>query len=111
MLLSYLDALLEIKSQYFAGEESEGLEPKCGIVSVADGRVKGICHLIAVRVCHGGPEPVFLAPWIYKYIACGLQEVLQDLPKTLSTGPLYRDIYKKVSHAIKIGWTFLKLLL
>ena len=80
---------MEIKSQYFAGEESEGLEPKCGIVSVADGRVKGICHLIAVRVCHGGPEPVFLAPWIFV--------------KTLSTGLLYRGIYKKVSHAIKIG--------
>ena len=69
-----------MKSQYFAGEESEGLEPKCEIVSVADETAKGIGHLITASVCHGGPEPGFLAPWIYKYIACGLQEVLKDSP-------------------------------
>ena len=51
---SYLDPLLEIKSKYFAGEESKSLEPKCGIVSVADGTAKGIGHLIAASVCHGG---------------------------------------------------------
>ena len=72
-MFSYLDALLEIKSQYFAEEESESLEPKCGIVYVADGTVKGTGHLIAASVCHGGPGPGFLAPWIYKYINCGLQ--------------------------------------
>ena len=45
---------MEIKSKYFAGEESKSLEPKCGIVSVADGTAKGIGHLIAASVCHGG---------------------------------------------------------
>ena len=99
---SYLDALLEIKIQYFAGEESEGLELKRGIVSVADGTAKGIGHFIAASVCHGGPRPGFLEPWIYKYIACRLQEVLKDLRQTLSTGSLYCDLYKKVSHAINI---------
>ena len=68
-----------LKSQYFTGEESEGLELKCDIVSVANGTAKGIGHLIVASVCHGGPVPAFLASWIYKYIACGLQEVLKDL--------------------------------
>ena len=36
------------------------------------------------------------------YIACLLQEVLKDLSQALSTGCLYCDIYKKVSHAITI---------
>ena len=48
----YLDAFLEIKSRYFAGEESEGLEPKCGIVCVVDGTTKGIGHRGAA-VCQG----------------------------------------------------------
>ena len=60
-LFSYLDALLQIKSQYFAGEQSEGLEPKCGTVSVADRTVKGVGHIIAASVWHGGPGPGFLA--------------------------------------------------
>ena len=70
---------MEIKGQYFAGEKSEDLEPNCGVVSVANGTTKGIGHLIAASVCHGGTMPVFLAPWIYKYIACRMQEVLKDL--------------------------------
>ena len=28
-LFSYLEALLDTKSQYFTGEESDGLQPKC----------------------------------------------------------------------------------
>lgn len=59
---------MEIKSKYFAGEESKSLEPKCGIVSVADGTAKGIGHLIAASVCHGGT------------VDCGLEEVLKDFP-------------------------------
>ena len=98
---------MEIKNQYFAGGESEGLEPKCGIVSVADGTPKGIGDLIAASVCHGGPGPGFLAPWIYKYIACGLQKVLKDFPQALSTGSLYCHIYKKVSHTINSMLNFL----
>ena len=43
--------------------------------------MKGIGHFkeIAAIACHGGPGPDFLALWIYKYIACGMQEVLKDL--------------------------------
>ena len=61
-------------------------------VSVADGTAKEIGHLIAASVCHRGPGPGFLTPWIYKYFACGLQEALKDSTQTLSTGSLYRDI-------------------
>ena len=53
-------------------------------------------------MCHEGLGPGFLAPWIYKYIAWLLQEVLKDLSQALSTWCLYCDIYKKVSHAITI---------
>ena len=60
-MISYLDALLQIKSQYFAGEQSERLEPKCETVSVADRTAKGIGHIIAASVRHGGPGPGFLA--------------------------------------------------
>ena len=101
-MFSYLDALLQIKSQYFAGEQSEGLEPKCGTVSVADRTVKGVGHIIAASVWHGGPGPGFLAQLMYNYIGCGLEEVLKDFPHTLLTGFLYCDIYKKESHAINI---------
>ena len=45
----------------------------------ADGTGKGIDHFIAATVCHGGPGPDFVAPWIYKYIACGMKEILKDL--------------------------------
>ena len=89
----YRDVLLEIKSQYFTGKESEGLDPKCGILSIADKTAKGIGHLIAASLCLRGPGPRFLAPRIYKYTACGLEEVLKDLPQTLSTGSLHCDIF------------------
>ena len=89
----YRDALLKIKSQYFTGKELEGLDPNCGILSVADQTAKGIGHLIAASLCLRSPGPRFLTPPIYKYTACGLKEVLKDLPQTLSTGPLYWDIF------------------
>ena len=57
--------------------------------------------LLLLGVCHRG-GPVFLTPWLYKYIACRLQEVLKDLSQALPTGSLYCDIYKNVSHAIII---------
>ena len=93
---------MEIKSSHFAEEVSEGLEPKCGIVTVAGGTAKGIGHLTAASVCQGGPGLGFLAPWVCRYIASGLQKVLKDLSWGLSIGSLYCDIYKKVSHAINI---------
>ena len=56
---SYLDALLEIKCQHFEGEESEGFELKCGVVSVADGTTKEIDHLTAAVCVTEGQELFF----------------------------------------------------
>ena len=92
----YLDPLLEIKLQYFTGNEVDGLEPKCGTVNVADGTAYGIGHLFAATICHGGPGPGFIAPWVYKYITHGLQDVLKELPPVLSPGSLYCDTYREV---------------
>ena len=35
--------------------------------------------ILLLLLCHGGPGPDLLAPWIYKYIACRMKEVLKDL--------------------------------
>ena len=87
----HLDALSEIKPQYFTVNEVDGLEPKCGTVNVADGTANGIGHLFAATICHGGPGPGFIAPWVYKYITHGLQDVLKEVLPVLSPGSLYCD--------------------
>ena len=92
----YLDALSEIKLQYFTGNEVDRLEPKCGTVNVADGIADGIGHLFVATICHGGPGPGFIAPWVYKYITHGLQNILKELPPVLSPGSLYFDTYREV---------------
>ena len=91
----YLDELSEIKLQCFTGNEVDGLEPKCGTVNVADGTANGIGHLFAATICHGGPGPGFIAPWVYKHITDGLQDVSKELPPVLSPGSLYCDPYKR----------------
>ena len=63
---------------------------------MADGTVNGIGHLFAATICHGGPGPDFIAPWVYKYITHGLQDVLKELPPVLSPGSLYCDTYRDV---------------
>ena len=73
----YLDSLLEIKLQYFTGNEVDGLEQKCGTVNVAGGTANGSGHLFAATICHGGPGPGFIAPWVYKCMTYGLQHVLK----------------------------------
>ena len=92
----HLDALSEIKPQYFTVNEVDGLEPKCGTVNVADGTANGIGHLFAATICHGGPGPGFIAPWVYKYITHGLQGVLKEVLPVLSPCSLYCDTYREV---------------
>ena len=92
----YLNALSEIKLQYCTGNEVDGLEPKCGTANVADETANGIGHLFAATIWHGGPGPGFIAPWVYKCITHGLQDVLKELPPVLSPGPLYCDTYREV---------------
>ena len=43
----YLDALPEIKLQYFTGNEVDGIEPKYDTVNVADRATNKIGHLFA----------------------------------------------------------------
>ena len=95
-LVDYLDALSEIKLQYFTGNDVDGLEPKCGTANVVDGTANGIGHLFAATICHGSPGPGFIAPWVYRYITHGLQDVLRELPSVLSSGSFYRDTYREV---------------
>ena len=92
----YLDASSEIKLQHFTGNEVDGLELKCGTVNVADGIADGIGHLFATTICHGGPGPGFIAPWVYKYIPHGLQDVLKELLPVFSPVSLYCDTYREV---------------
>ena len=92
----YLDALSEIKLQYFTDNVADGLEPKCGTVNVADRTANGIGHLFTATICHGGHGPDSTAPWVYKYVTHGLQDVLKELLLALSPGSLYCDTYREV---------------
>ena len=65
--------------------------------NATDGTANGICHLCEATICHVGPCPGFIAPWVYKYITHGLQDVLKELPPVLSPGSLYCDIYRELS--------------
>ena len=86
-----------MKMQYFQGDDGCGFEPMCSTAGISNGTAYSIGHLIAASICHGGSVPGFFAPWIYKYITGGLKELLKDLPKKLSYGFLYCEIYKEVS--------------
>ena len=92
----YLDALSEIKLQYITGNEVDGLGPKCGTGNEADGTANGIGHLFAAIMCYSGHGPCCIAPWVYKCIIHGLQDVLKELPPVLSPGSLYCDNYREV---------------
>ena len=83
---------------------------------VADRPAKGIGHLVVTNICHGdhdlafqqhGYTNVLYCLWTATSaksnmdiqmccIACGLQQVLKDLSQTLSTGPSYCDLFKKI---------------
>ena len=86
-----------MKMQYFQGNDDCSFEPMCGTAGIANGTAYRMGHLIAASICYGGPGPVFFPPWICKYIPGGLKELLKDLPKELSFGSLYYEIYKEVN--------------
>ena len=93
----FVEALKDVKMQFFKGDDVHGFEPVCRTVSIADGSAYGIGHLIAASVCHRGPGPGFFAPWIYTYITGGLKAVSKNLPNQLSSGSLYSKMYKEVT--------------
>ena len=84
-----------MKMQSFQGDDGCGFEPMCGTAGIANGTTYSTGRLIAASICHGRPGPDFFAPWIYKYTTGGLKELLKVLPKKLSHGSLYCQIYSK----------------
>ena len=92
----YLDALADIKTHYFVGNDIDGYEPCCGTVSIANGTARSIGHLIAASICNGGPGPGFFASWVYSYITSGIEEVFQKLPTELSSKCKYHETYSQV---------------
>ena len=72
-----------MKSLCFTGDDVIGYEPFCGMLSITNGSINKIGQLFAVSICHGGPGPGFLAPWVSRYITRGITAVLPSLPKEL----------------------------
>ena len=90
-----LEALDEIKTKYFTGNEDSGYEPFCGLFSVTDGTMRSIGHLIGSSICNGGPGPGFFAPWLFSYVVGGFKAALPLRPATVP-GSKFTDLYAKV---------------
>ena len=67
-VLSFSEALQEIKHQYFTRNDEAGFEPSFGIASVTDGTAFSVGHLFAATVYNGGPDPNIFSSWVYNYI-------------------------------------------
>jgi len=92
-----LEAIKSVKQKYFVGDDKNGFEPSCGILSVADGTMKSVGHLFASSVVNGGPAPAFLATWVYEYMTKGITSATQAGPQLDKTSSL-KKIYDKVIH-------------
>ena len=85
-----------MKSLYFTGDDVIGFEPFCGMLSIADGSINKIGQLSAASICHGGPGPGFLAPWVFRYITRGIAAVLPSLPKELLPASAIDEWYSEL---------------
>lgn len=85
----------DVKSLYFIGDENE-MEPVSSLHAVADGTMTTIGHLFGASLCNYGPAPNFLAPWVYRYIAGGIEAVLNELPLLLNTEHFLCQVYNMV---------------
>ena len=85
-----------MKSLYFTGDDVIGSEPFCGMLSIADGSINKIGQLFVASICHGGPGPGFLVPWVFRYITSGITAVLQSLLKELLPASAISELYNKV---------------
>ena len=45
------------------------------MLNIADGSINKVGQLFAASICHGGPGPGFLAPWVFRYITRGITAV------------------------------------
>ena len=95
-----LEALNQVKSLYFTGDDVVGYEPFCGMLSIADGSINKIGQLLAASICHDGPGPGFLVPWVFRYITRGITAVLPSLPKELLPASAISELYNEVCKPI-----------
>ena len=80
---------------FFVGNDDDGYEPSGGILTIADGTMNSIGHLLAASIINGGPAPAFLASWLYEYISNGIKSTLKSAPKmddTSSLGNMYQMV-------------------
>ena len=66
------------------------------MLSIADGSINKVGQLFAASICHGGPGPDFLAPWVFRYITRGITAVLPSLPKKLLPGSFVSKLYNEI---------------
>ena len=66
------------------GNDTLGYEPSFGLASVTDGTARSIGHIFAASLCHGGPGPGFICPWIYHYLTGGLEAVTKYMHRYFS---------------------------
>ena len=66
------------------------------MLSIADGSINQVGQLFAASICHGGPGPGFLAPWLFQYITRGITAVLPSLPKKLLPGSFVSKLYNEI---------------
>ena len=95
ILIFIIEALKEIKHQFFSGNDNTGYEPAFRTVSVADGTPFCVGHLFAAGVCNCGPSPNIFPSWILRYITGGVNSLMQELPAELS-GSIFESLYKQV---------------
>ena len=67
-LIFVIEALKEIKPQFFSGNDNTKYEPAFETVSIADGTAFSVGHLLAASACNGDPSPNILPSWILRYI-------------------------------------------
>ena len=97
-----------MKSLYFTGNDVIGYESFCGMLSIADRTINKIRQLFAASICHEGPGPGFLAPWVFRYITRGITAVLPSLPKELRPASAISELYNEVCKPTQPTWMHLK---
>ena len=66
------------------------------MLSIADGSINKTEQLLAASICHGGPGPGFLTPWVFRYITRGITALLPSLPKELLPASSIDELYNEV---------------
>lgn len=89
-----------MKSAYFTGDETNGYEPYCGILSVMDGTARAMGHLFSASILNGGPGLAFLAPWVFEFIVGGMHNALAVCPKAVDESSSMKCFFNKVCKKI-----------